>query len=235
MLLEGFDKINLLTERGRSRATLLVVLNEIACVYLRIKYNFRDIKTPLHSFTLTIPVLQAQRRVCFLIGYYSLCNTLYIEHPCFIILLLVCTIVCLLSLTFARSSGDVAFWSTLWQTLCSSSRIREVVALWNKHKVTILGTCVIDQRAITNSKLCMCLPCWKVWCEDVLAAILRQQLATFKTTSVMSSLLCLLVCSVLYFNSRVMYAQPLPFQSYVRACVCVCGGSGSSCPPFLPC
>lgn len=92
--------------------------------------------------------------------------------------------------------------------------------MWNKHKVTILGTCVIDQRAITNSKLCMC--CHVGRCgEDVLAAILRQQLATFKTTSVMSSLLCLLVCSVLYFNSRVMYAQPLPFQSCVRACVCV--------------
>lgn len=57
--------------------------------------------------------------------------------------------------------------------------------------------------------------------EDVLAAVLGQQLATFKTTSVMSSLLCLLVCSVLYFNSRVMFAQPLPFQSYVCVCACV--------------
>lgn len=52
--------------------------------------------------------------------------------------------------------------------------------------------------------------------EDVLAAVLGQQLATFKTTSVMSSLLCLLVC-----NSRVMFAQPLPFQSYVCVCACV--------------
>lgn len=51
VLLEGFDKINLLTKKGRSRATLLVVLNEIACVYLRIKYNFRDIKTPLEDIS----------------------------------------------------------------------------------------------------------------------------------------------------------------------------------------
>lgn len=156
--MEGLDKINLLT--GRSSAIFLVVLNEIAFVYLqfsglRVKYDVRDgtftLKHHLkifHSFTLTIPVLQAQRRVRFLIGYYSLCNMLYIELPCFIILLLVCTIRCLSAL--AHACEEFRRRRLLKYSLANFRR-----SLLNqggrciKHKVTILGTCVIDQRAIS--------------------------------------------------------------------------------------
>lgn len=124
-------------------------------LYICVKYDFRDgtftLKHHLkifHSFTLTIPVLKAQRRVRFLIGYYSLCNMLYIELPCFIILLLVCTIRCLSAL--AHACEEFRRRRLLKYSLANFSRpLLNQGGRCIKHKVTILGTCVIDQRAIS--------------------------------------------------------------------------------------